>query len=374
MIREYLLYTCEEVDNPMIHEDCNARPAAEGCISHGRRRSRCLLVALVLAAMALTGRNATAADDLGAESLLRPLADSGPTRVNVAMYLVDLFDIDSARKTFNADVVIVARWTDPRLAGRWPHSRAVETGSVWQPRLQVVNQRRVERSMDREVEVLPDGTVLYRQRLSGDFSARLDLREFPLDRQRFAIQAVATGHTPEEVVLEPYVAASGRAAELSVSDWRIGDVDLADADLELPGTDRTLPGVALGFEGSRELRYYVVQLVLPLVAIVLMAWAVFWIDPAVVGTRMSVVVTTMLTLIAYRFMINSLVPRLAYLTRLDYFLLGATVLIVVALLAVSAGSYLVAHGRATSVQRMDRWSRAVYPAMLLLLVAGVWLL
>ena len=289
------------------------------------------------------------------------------------MYLIDLFDIDSARKTFNADVVIVARWTDPRLAGRWPHSRAVDAGSVWQPRLQVVNQRRVERSMDREVEVLPDGTVLYRQRLSGDFSARLDLREFPLDRQRFAIQAVATGYTPEEVDLVPESAAGGRAAELSVSDWHIGQTELADADLTLPGAGRTLPGVALGFEGSRALSYYVVQLMLPLVAIALMAWSVFWIDPTVVGTRMSVVVTTMLTLIAYRFMINSLVPRLAYLTRLDYFLLGATVLIVAALLAVSAGSYLVAHHRMTGVQRMDRWARAVYPSMLLLLVVGVWL-
>jgi hypothetical protein len=355
----------------MHHEDVNARSRTDRRPYRGCRPTRRLPVALVLAATLLVGRGAMPAVDV--DALSRPLADSGPTPVEVAVYLVDLFEIDSARQTFNADVVIVARWNDPRLAGRWPHSRSVETGSIWRPRLQVVNQRKVERSMDREVEVLPDGTVLYRQRLSGDFSARLDLREFPLDRQRFAVQVVATGYTPEEVDLKPVGAASGRATEFSVSDWHIGDVELTDADLELPGGSRILPGVALGFEGSRALRYYVVQLMLPLVAIALMAWAVFWIDPSVVGTRMSVVVTTMLTLIAYRFMINSLVPKLAYLTRLDYFLLGATVLIVVALLAVSAGSYLVAHDRVLAVRRMDRWSRGIYPAMLLLLVVGVWL-
>jgi hypothetical protein len=35
----------------------------------------------------------------------------------------------------------------------------------------------------------------------------------------------------------------------------------------------------------------------------------------------------MLTLIAYRFSIGELVPKVAYLTRLDYFILGSTLMV-----------------------------------------------
>ncbi|MFV2073735.1 MAG: hypothetical protein ACC742_13935, partial [Thermoanaerobaculales bacterium] len=42
--------------------------------------------------------------------------------------------------------------------------------------------------------------------------------------------------------------------------------------------------------------------------IVFMSWVVFWIDPRHVGPRISVAVTSMLTLIAYRFLLGQLLP------------------------------------------------------------------
>jgi hypothetical protein len=91
--------------------------------------------------------------------------------------------------------------------------------------------------------------------------------------------------------------------------------------------------------------------------IVTMAWTVFWVDPTVVTTRMSVVVTTMLTIIAYRFALASLVPRLPYLTRLDWFMLGSTALILATLLTMAATAHLQARGRLELVETIDRRGR-----------------
>ena len=60
---------------------------------------------------------------------------------------------------------------------------------------------------------------------------------------------------------------------------------------------------------SRQTGYYVLKVILPLVLIVIMSWVVFWIDPNEPGTQISVAVTSILTLVAYRFMIDSLLPN-----------------------------------------------------------------
>jgi hypothetical protein len=46
----------------------------------------------------------------------RPTPDSGPTEVSVGIWVVDINSIDSAQRTFTADMAAVRQWKDPRLA------------------------------------------------------------------------------------------------------------------------------------------------------------------------------------------------------------------------------------------------------------------
>ena len=89
--------------------------------------------------------------------------------------------------------------------------------------------------------------------------------------------------------------------------------------------------------------------------IVFMSWVVFWLGPQHVGPRLSVSVTSMLTLVAYRFLLGQSLPPVSYLTRLDYFLLGATVLVFIALGAEKFGCFEGSemHGRGGQFRRID---------------------
>ena len=71
----------------------------------------------------------------------RPNAGAGPTPVNVYLYLVDVFEVSGSDQAFNADVVLIAEWRDPNLAGKWTAIQSAKLEDVWEPRLQVVNQR-----------------------------------------------------------------------------------------------------------------------------------------------------------------------------------------------------------------------------------------
>ena len=74
----------------------------------------------------------------------------------------------------------------------------------------------------------------------------------------------------------------------------------------------------------------------------------------------------MLTLIAYRFSIGEIVPKVSYLTRLDYFILGSTLMVFLALLLVIITSNLSKSGQVQLALRMDRWSRIIFPLMLII--------
>ena len=307
-------------------------------------------------------------------AMSRPNAGAGPTPVNIYIYVADIFDVSGSEQAFDADVVLVAEWRDPNLAGKWTERQSARLEDVWEPRLLLVNQRGTSALLPQRVEIEPDGLVRYRQRWSGSFTARMDLRDFPLDRQRFHVQVVSLGYSRDEVYLipDPEGKRSRRAEKLSITDWTLGPTRMEIADFETAPGMKALAGVQLVWEGKRQFGYYGVQVILPLIMIVLMGWTALWIAPSMVMPRMSVSITTMLTLIAYRFALGRLVPNLPYLTRFDYFTLGSTILTFVVLLFVAATAYFVERNKTTLAERINRWACLAFPVVFGAVLILIW--
>jgi cadmium resistance protein CadD (predicted permease) len=106
-----------------------------------------------------------------------------------------------------------------------------------------------------------------------------------------------------------------------------------------------------------------VKVILPLILIVAMSWIVFWIDPEESGIQISVAITTMLTLIAYRFAVGADLPKVSYLTRLDFFILSATILVFASLIEVIVTSTLAGQEKIALARNLDNWSRWLFPTI-----------
>ena len=296
------------------------------------------------------------------------------TTVGVSVTLVDLVEIDGSEQTFFADVVINASWRDPALASPDGRNRVLPLDEADGPNLIVVNQRGLDNSLPDVVRVDGEGNARYSLRLTGDFSARLNLREFPRDTQTFGVWVVAAPLSNRAFDIEPNLGEGVLIGDtLSISDWTLEDSELTSRDYQAGPASPVLPGVSASFTARRDVGYYIIQVLLPLTAVALMAWTVFWIDPSIVTTRVSVVVTTMLTLIAYRFMLGNLVPRLSYLTRLDYFMLTVTGLVLFTLFLMAGGSYLRSRGREETVKRIDSVGRIAIPVILATVTWILWM-
>lgn len=91
-----------------------------------------------------------------------------------------------------------------------------------------------------------------------------------------------------------------------------------------------------------------------------MSGAVFWIDASNTSSQISVGYTAILTLVAYRFLIGHMVPEISYLTRLDIFIFGASILVFLVLGEAILTGRLTAHGKLNLAIRIDRWCRALF--------------
>ena len=134
----------------------------------------------------------------------RPNADSGPTQISVGIWVADISNIDSAQQNFTAEVAVVLRWKDSRLAHTGKGIVRYPREQIWHPRVGIVNETdSVSRKMPDSVEVEPDGTVTYRQLYVGAFTQPLRLQSFPFDRQTFRVQLVAVRYQSNEVMFVP---------------------------------------------------------------------------------------------------------------------------------------------------------------------------
>ena len=321
-----------------------------------------LLVALTLMMAAIVSGQETFAGT-------RPGAEDAPLTLTGTLVLLDVTAIDGAAQSFSADVFMMLQWRDERLAIETEGVRRLPLDSIWNPRIQIVNQRRVFKTFDDFVDVAPDGTVTYRQRYNGEFSARLDFHDFPLDHHRFRVQLAVPGFGPNEVdfIPTPDGEGIGREPEMTVSDWTIGTFNLRTEPFQVVPGGRTVAGLEGEFEAQRHLGFFLGKAFVSVAIIVFMSWVVFWISTEHIGPRLSVAVTSMLTLVAYRFLLDQSLPPVSYLTRLDYYLLGSTVLVFVALIQVTVtGAMTDSHHlpKAAAINRASRWLFPVVFALL----------
>ena len=303
----------------------------------------------------------------------RPDEWRGPTKVYFNIFVLDVDAIDDANQSFMSNVYLRLRWQDKRLASQNGTTRQIRLEDVWNPHVILANrQGLVSRSLPEVVQIEPDGWVTYRQRYSGMLSQPLQLANFPMDRHAFNVHFTSAAYSAEELEFVPGVAKQSSlvggsiADDLSVPDWKILGYEALALPYQ-PIEQISMAGFVFRFEAERYVEYYFWQVVLPLSVVVVMSWAGFWVQRGQVGVRIGVATSAILTLIAQRFVLASLLPRLPYMTRMDFFTVGCTLLVFMALIGVVTTSYLGSINRDIMAKHLDLWARGLFPATFLLL-------
>ena len=302
-----------------------------------------------------------------------PDSGSGPVEIGILLYLNDLTEIEDAQQSFVSDVFIRAEWMDSRLAHSGLTPCTADDSQIWTPGLMLLNRRVLERVYDPELSVAPDGRVIKVLRAYGEFTFQADLSDFPFDHQELYFTLISKYEVREvKVVTSPQKL--GMAEHLSVANWQIQLDGSRSSEHYIAPVDRTISRLDIIFHAQRLTGFYTWQLLVPLFLVVMMTWTVFWIPHEFVPPRVGLVATAMLTLIAYRFAIASILPPIAYLTRLDKFMVASSVLVFAALAAVVAVTYFDGRGNTAQALWLNTASRALAPLLFMIVFIKVFLM
>lgn len=313
-----------------------------------------------------------------------------PTRVQCAILILNVVEIDDVNESFEAEIAVLASWRDPRLA----FDPGVEGTAVklfqgafqftevfkgWWPQLLILNEvGRTEPNAVR-VEVHPDGTVRYREQRHAVLETPMDLHDFPFDTQRLRVAMIAFGSMSEEVVLE----VDERFAE-STDDYvrREQDVNVAGWDLRHLEMAIDETSIAFGADRSRFSRLMttitlkrrswqlVWAMLFPLLVLVSVVWSIFWVDIDSLPDRLNISFIGVLTIVAYQFVVLEDLPRMSYLTFTDTVLLISFVMMAATVPQSLLIHSLVRKGKQQVASRIDRTCRWAFPVAFALLLAA----
>jgi len=305
----------------------------------------------------------------------RPDPEGTPTKVIVGLYVIDVGDIDDVKQTFEANFAVGLKWKDPKLAtGKKGVVKRYDLEEIWTPHALILNRRELTPIYPDYVTVDDVGNVLYSQRFYGHLGFHLHLRNFPLDEHVLPIEIVSGRYGPYELEFINSEKLTGQSENLSVADWEILEGHSTTGTYYFKPLDKYFSTYTYKMDVERKAGFFLWRVVAPLLLIVFMSWMVFYIDPSHLEAQVGISATSVLTLVAFQFAVGVLLPRISYLTRMDFFVLLTSFMVFAALVEGVTTSGLATSGRKDLALRIDRYSRIIFPLVFVASILIVFLI
>ncbi|XP_043476831.1 glutamate-gated chloride channel isoform X3 [Leptopilina heterotoma] len=249
----------------------------------------------------------------------------GPTKVDINIYLRSISKIDDYKMEYSVQLTFREQWIDERLkfddfGGKLKYLTLTEANKIWMPDLFFSNEKEGHFHNiimpNVYIRIFPEGSVLYSIRISLTLSCPMNLKLYPLDRQVCSLRMASYGWTTDDLVFQ----------------WKEGDPVQVVKNLHLPRftlekflTDycnsKTNTGeyscLKVDLYFKREFSYYLIQIYIPCCMLVIVSWVSFWLDQSAVPARVSLGVTTLLTMATQTSGINASLPPVSYTKAID---------------------------------------------------------
>src|SRR5262245_43712931 len=310
-------------------------------------------------------RSGAACPDPSAYALSRPDAAGTPTVVGVGVFFQDVASLSDVDQSLEADLYVVERWRDPRLANPARANASDDCpppeGHLWMPALEPESLRSRQAFYPSRFLVDVRGVVTYVRRLWVKVAYPLDFRDFPVDRHRWMLTLWPVLSRADELRFHPLPRLTALNDHLSIQGWGISPPRASAGTAPRVARAGTFARFDVELDLTREWSYHAWKLGLPLILIVLMAYGVYYIPASSVNQQIGLGMTSMLTMIAYMLTLGGTLPRISYLTRADRFFVGSAVLVFLGLVKALLTLALAQRPDTRIVQRADRWGRRIYP-------------
>jgi len=218
-----------------------------------------------------------------------------------------------------------------------------------------------------------DKVLAVKHTRSGSFSFanKYHLDAYPFDRQQLSIKIGNRWETVEHLNLY-FDFYSVEALEYFVKNNDMVEWTIENAEIKFYHDSHDLtPGVEIVLNIERDYQYYLSKVIFPIILILMICWSVFWIHPREIESRLTITIVCLLSLIAYNFVIDEDLPKLGYLTIIDYVILLSYVFATLPNFLTIWSFQLVISGDQVKWVKIDKLSRTLGPVLFLFLVLAI---
>ncbi|XP_064471717.1 glycine receptor subunit alpha-3-like isoform X2 [Ornithodoros turicata] len=271
-----------------------------------------------------------------------------PTSVGCEIYIRSFGSINPATMDYEVDLYLRQRWRDDRfeksgISGPLDLNDPKLVQKIWKPEVFFANAKHAEFQYVTVPNVLvrinPSGNILYMLRLKLTFSCMMDLYRYPLDAQVCSIELASFSKTTDELQLfwspeSPIILYDNMKlpqfeiekvnTSLCNETFHIGEYSCLKAEFYL----------------QRSIGYHLVQSYLPTILIVVISWVSFWLDVEAIPARITLGVTTLLTISSKGAGIQGNLPPVSYVKAIDVWMGACTMFVFAALLEFTFVNYL----------------------------------
>jgi len=156
---------------------------------------------------------------------------------------------------------------------------------------------------------------------------KFNLRAFPFDRQKLSLELIDGRYNLDKrnifVSERAHIFLNKYVKKNEILGWDIIGYELNPFQYQNPFNMENdfSDGLRLDFIIERKHGYYVFKVIVPLILILLICWGSVWIDPKEIESRLTITIVCLLSLIAYNFVVDTELPKLEYLTVMDWIIL-----------------------------------------------------
>ena len=154
---------------------------------------------------------------------------------------------------------------------------------------------------------------------------KFNLKSFPFDKQTLKLKFKSENYHSENELrasIYTYKNLDNLISNNDLNGWNFIDYKIYNS-IEANPINRAFYSSVIVIELNleRESSYYLYKIIFPIFLILMVCWSVVWVDPKELEARLTITIVCLLSLIAYNFVIDSELPKLEYLTVLDWIVL-----------------------------------------------------
>ncbi|OCT93876.1 gamma-aminobutyric acid receptor subunit rho-3 [Xenopus laevis] len=281
---------------------------------------------------------------------MRPGFGGSAIPVGIDVQIESIDSISEVDMDFTMTFYLRHYWKDERLSFQSTNNRSMTFDGrlikkIWVPDVFFVHSKRSfihDTTMENiMLRVYPDGNVLFSLRITVSAMCFMDFSRFPLDTQNCSLELESYAYNEEDLML--YWKQGNESLKtdehIALSQFFIEEFSASNG-LAFYSSTGWYNRLFINFILRRHIFFFLLQSYFPAMLMVMLSWVSFWIDRRAVPARVSLGITTVLTMSTIITGVSASMPQVSYVKAVDVYLWISFLFVFLSVIEYAAVNYL----------------------------------